>query len=97
MITLNPNTKRAQNLLRSVRYFKGYQLSDVYGTYSHEKANAYDRCLKLCYIDEDGTDFHIYASNCNTFSVAWNSPKGVRIETRYASYLIPGEKIELIF
>lgn len=88
MLTLNPNTKKAQRLVNSARYNKGRDLSDVYKSWSYKKENAMKNCREML-VEEDGSDFRIFASNCDTFSVAWNSPKGVRIETAYNSYLIP--------
>lgn len=90
MLTLNPNTKRAQSLVKTAMHFDGVHLYDVYDRYSRRKLEAYHTCRDLC--DEEGGDyFHICSYNGFAFSVAWFTDEGVRIETRDNSYFIPME------
>ena len=90
MLTLNPNTKKAQSLVETAMHFDGVHLYDVYDRYSRKKLDAYYACRDRC-DSEDGNYFHICSCNTQTFSVAWFTDEGVRIETRDNSYFIPME------
>ena len=51
-----------------IRRGEGVNLSDIYGSYSDAKEDAYNYCRKLC--DRfNGRDFQIVGHNCMTFSV----------------------------
>lgn len=49
-------------------YSIGEKLSDVYGSYSNAKVDAYNYCKRLCR-RFNGFDFAIRSKNTNTFSV----------------------------
>ena len=91
MLTLNPNTKRAERLINSAMTCEGLFLQDCYGSFSQAKSRAWNNCFKM-YLEEKGDHFHICSHNTNTFSVAWFTDTGVRMETAYNSYFIPMEK-----
>ena len=63
-------TKTGRNLLESANYNKGYYLSDVYGSYSSKKAEAWKECESRC-AGENGKNFRIFSSCINFFCVAW--------------------------
>lgn len=88
MTTVKATTKKGQALVNSAKHSRGFYLDEVYKSYSQAKRNAWAWCLARCE-EEEGSNFRIISANSQTFSVAWNSPKGVRIETAYNSYLIP--------
>ena len=87
MTTIKSTTKKGQAMLASARRCAGYELRDVYGSYSNAKRYAYEDCKRMC-ANEDGKNFHITSFNSHGFSVAWYSPQGVRIETPFNSYII---------
>ena len=89
-MTLNPNTQRAKNLVYRAMNFDGYKLSDCYGSFSRAKERVWDYCFER-FFKEKGEYFHICSHNSFTFSVAWFTDKGVRVETRDNSYFIPME------
>ena len=87
MLTIKATTKRGQNMLQSAQNFEGYTLNEVYGSYSTAKICAFYDCLTKAQA-ENGHNFHICSHNTFGFSVAWETEKGVRIETPKNSYLI---------
>lgn len=87
MTTIKATTKRGKALIENASYYQGYYLHDVYDNYSHAKERAWDYCHELCK-KENGYNFHIISHNTFSFSVAWYTEKGVRIETSCNSYLI---------
>lgn len=60
--TIHPRAKAP------VRKSIGTRLSDVYGSYSKAKEEAYEYCCELCRSVE-GEGFGIVGANCMTFSV----------------------------
>lgn len=87
MKIIKTTTKRGQELLNSAKNYQGYYLQDVYSNYSHAKAKAWNYCFDK-YLEENGTNFHISSHNSQTFTVVWETDKGVRVETARNSYLI---------
>ena len=90
MLTLNPNTKKAQKIVNTAMRFDGFSLSDCYGSFSQAKSRAWNNCFEM-YLEEKGELFHICSHNINAFSVAWFTDTGVRMETAYNSYFVPME------
>lgn len=87
MKTIKATTKKGQAMINSANHYEGYSLRDVYGNYSYAKENAYNYCIAQC-AKENGYNFHICSHNTFSFSVAWETDKGIRIETANNSYLI---------
>lgn len=87
MTIINANTKRASDFLRRASVSEGHSLRDVYATYSYEKAMSYRDCATKC-AEEGGKNFRIISHNTFSYSVAWDIPGGVRIETAKSSYLV---------
>ena len=87
MITVQGNTKRAQELRSRAIYYEGYDLYDVYGRVSWAKANAWRECREMC-TAEGGTNFRICGHCTTNFTVAWRVENGWRMETYRNSYLI---------
>lgn len=87
MKIINANTKRASDFLRRASVSEGHSLRDVYGTYSAAKAESFNNCRRMCY-DECGSNFRIISHNTFGYSVAWDIPEGIRIETAKSSYLV---------
>ena len=87
MTTIKSTTKKGMAMLENARAYQGTELREIYSSYSTAKAQALEHCKELCN-NENGNNFRIISHNCNTFSVAWETEKGTRIETAYNSYLI---------
>lgn len=87
MITIKGTTKKGQNMINKAKNFAGYTLHDAYKSFSREKENAYNDCLRWCN-EENGHNFHIISANTFGFSVAWEVENGIRIETKDNSYLV---------
>lgn len=87
MTTIKASTKKGADMLNRANYNEGFRLWDVYGTVSQAKQNAWDYCYNLCN-RENGTNFRIISHNTFSFSVAWDVPEGVRIETAQNSYFV---------
>ena len=87
MMKINANTKKGQNLIATAKNFEGYTLPEVYGKCSPAKEYAWRNCLFMCQA-EHGKNFHICSHNTFSFSVAWETENGTRIETANNSYLV---------
>lgn len=87
-ITIKPTTKKAEQMRARAKHYDGYELRDVYESYSDAKASAYKWCFDQC-CREGGWNFHITSHNTFGFTVAWDMLDGVRIETPSNSYFIP--------
>lgn len=87
MITIKSTTKRGQELLQRANVYVGTTLREAYGRFSTAKERAYDHCRMLCAM-EQGQNFHICGKNTSCFTVAWETAKGWRLETKDNSYLI---------
>lgn len=87
MTTIKATTKKGITMLNNARVNQGTELYEIYGSYSTAKAQALENCKALCY-KENGLNFRIISHNSMTFSVAWETEAGTRIETAYNSYLI---------
>lgn len=87
MLKVKHTTKKGKELLNKFAHYEGYHLWEVYGNYSQEKAQAYEKCKKE-YIEDNGEDFHICSHNRYYFSVAWRTEEGYKIKTGQTTYLI---------
>ena len=87
MLIIKSTTKKGRAMIASTKNYIGYSLHDVYASYSNAKLNDWNECRSMC-IAENGKNFHIISKNTFGFSVAWECPKGMRIETPKNSYLI---------
>lgn len=87
MTTIKLSTKKGMTMFEKALNNQGTELHEIYKSYSTAKAQALEHCKALCY-KENGYNFRIISHNSMTFSVAWETEKGTRIETAYNSYLI---------
>ena len=83
----NKGTKRYEQLKAMAGYNIGFNLWDVYGSYSGEKARAWQWCFDKCN-NMNGYGFHITSKNTFGFSVAWETETHIFIETPKNSYVI---------
>lgn len=87
MTIIKATTKKGKNMLRRANNKEGFELRQVYNSYSYAKQTAWNDCYKQCLL-EHGLFFRIISHNTFGFSVAWDVENGVRIETPQNSYLI---------
>ena len=92
MRELKASTKAGQNIIERAKENIGTHLTDVYGTYSRAKEQAYNWCREEYVNTENSNYFHICSANIFCFTVAWygtmNSENILRFETRDNSYLV---------
>lgn len=84
---IKSTTKKGQAMIQNAGKNEGFFLDDVYGKHSPAKHHTWLDCFYKC-SGEQGKNFHIFSHNTFGFSVAWETEKGVRIETPQNSYLI---------
>jgi hypothetical protein len=92
MRELKASNKNGQIIIARARFNEGYDLLDVYGSFSREKKNAYDWCYEQYQKTEERENFHICSHNTFGFTVAWrgvlNGENILRYETKDNSYLV---------
>ena len=59
-------TKKQHQMLWNVTHSNNYELYDVYKTYSQDKLNAFNACMRDC-ARVSGFNFRITSANCNFF------------------------------
>lgn len=87
MQTINKETKRGQRFIYAYQNINTVELCEVYKCPSVAKKQAFNWCLNQCR-KEDGEKFRIISSGIFTFSVAWETKEGLRVETAQNSFLI---------
>lgn len=87
MTIIKSTTKKGQTMLHNAENKEGIYLWQVYENNSRAKENAWNWCFEQC-AKEGGTNFRIISHNTFSFSVAWETAEGTRIETANNSYLI---------
>lgn len=87
MQTIKKETKRGQRFICAYQNSDSIELCEVYKRPSVAKRLAYNWCLNQCQ-KEGGERFRIISSGIFTFSVAWMTEEGLRVETAQNSFLI---------
>lgn len=87
MTIIKSSTKRGSEMLNKARNNEGFSLWVIYNFCSPAKHRAWQWCLDQCH-KENGRNFRIISHNTFSFSVAWETDEGTRIETSKNSYLI---------
>lgn len=87
MKTINANTQRGQHFLYRYNNSRGKSVTDTYKKPSHAKVVAQNICLYKMAMD-NGHDFRIMAAGCHAFTCGWQTPEGLRVETKDGSYLV---------
>lgn len=88
MITIKATTKKGKNFVNSYNGYNWY--ADIYDAYekpSYNKIRAWNECKKQCE-QENGRGIVITGRNTCTFTAAWQTKEGLRVETAQNSYLI---------
>ena len=89
---IKASTQRGQRLLESGERYVGRDLRQVYGRYSAEKENAFDRCLRLYLETPEHDAFSICTANTWTFTVSWvglyDGENALYYITKYNDYVI---------
>ena len=85
-------TRQGKNIIERANNYEGYTLYEVYGRYSKEKADSYNRCYKLYTDDSNSYNFRICSHNSFQYSVAWNTiidgENVLRVETANNSFIV---------
>lgn len=87
MVTIKKETKRGQGFICAHKLSKFTTIYDAYKKPSAAKCAAYRQCLNKCN-DENGRAFRVTGAGTQSFSVAWLTDDGLRVETACNSYLI---------
>lgn len=86
------STRRGQRVLSMAQTYQGFELEDVYSSYSSAKFRAWDWCYSKYCLTDDADNFHISSHNSMCFTVAWNGlwngKQAVFVETRDNSYIV---------
>ena len=88
MKTIGATSKLGKYFLQ--RYEQAPEKSDlsfIYKKPSARKLEAFQQCKNMCDMG-NGKNLKVLSGNTFTFSVAWQTAKGLRIETAYQSYLV---------
>ena len=90
MTTLNPNTKKAQNMIASFIWARpaAMHIMDAYDRPSRAKFKAWMDCVELCE-RMGGYALCIVGHNSMTFSAAFEYENGIVYITKSKTYLIP--------
>lgn len=87
MKTINANTKKGAEFIERYNESNMFRLSNAYGRYSSAKAHAERDCLRQMEA-EGGCGYRIIAAGSFTFTAAWKTPAGLRVETGRSSYIV---------
>lgn len=86
------STKRGQSIIARAEAYEGVFLSDVYGSYSVEKAESWNKRYDMFMMTDEHSYFHICSYNTFQYSVAWYGKKDgeniLRLETVNNSFLV---------
>lgn len=85
--TVKASTKMGMGLVAQAERPQGYTLADVYGRYSQAKANAFEKCRRMCE-EMHGDDLVIVSHNTFGFSVAWWTSEGLHYVTPTNHYIV---------
>jgi hypothetical protein len=85
------NNKAIRAAFESYKRSTARNLSDLYGRYSNEKAQALVRCIELCN-EYGGADLRLFGANSHTFSAGFTAdidgaPAFVWITKSYIRYI----------
>lgn len=89
---LKASNKNGASMLRRASVNEGFELSDVYGSYSPAKAYSWRECYnKYCHTT-NAYDFHICSHNTFSYCVSWSGiyegERAVFVETPNNSYIV---------
>ena len=92
MREINASTAKGKEIIARALRYDGYFLSDVYDSYSAEKAKAYNRCYWEFLETENHAYFAICSHDSFGFTCSWWGTKDgerfIRYETKDNSYLV---------
>ena len=87
MKTISKNSKLGRYYLYAYEHSTTCSLFDVYKKPSDRKIRANKNCQLRC-AAEKGDNYKIITASIFTFTVAWQTAQGLRVETAYNSYII---------
>ena len=92
MIELNASSYKGKQIIEKASNIDGYNLRDVYTTWSAEKERAYNWCYDQYLQTENSEAFSICSHNIFGFACSWVGTKDgeniLRYETKDNSYLV---------
>lgn len=92
MRELKMSTKAGQNIYNKGCRYDGYELRNVYDSWSNAKETAYNWCFEQFLATENSDSFSICSHNTFGFTCSWLGTKDgeniMRYETKDNSYLI---------
>lgn len=90
MRTISKSSKKGQYYSRSYAKSQTFSVNTAYKSPSSKKIQAETLCM-LEMAKERGRNYKVISSGCFNFTAAWETDKGLRIETRDNSYIIPND------
>ena len=86
--TAKKGTKKHADIIARARRNEGSRLSDVYGNFSAYKERAEREIMEECYLNQNGSFYHICSHNSQTFTCAFETETHVFYFTAYHSYKV---------
>lgn len=87
MKTIRKNSKRGQYYMYMYERTKAQSVEEYYKKPSSSKIQADSECRRQCQA-ENGERYRILSGNCFSFTAAWRTSKGLRVETASNSFII---------
>lgn len=87
METIKKNSKRGQYYMLIYEMAKAQSVKEFYKKPSSRKIQADNECRQQCQA-ENGERYRIISGNNFSFTAAWHTSKGLRIETASNSFII---------
>ena len=87
METIKKTTQRGMRFLNAYERSTWSSLSDAYAHASSAKWYAERTCREWC-CKENGSGFKIIAAGSFSFTAAWMTEDGLRVETKSGSYIV---------
>lgn len=88
MRIVKASTSLGKRLIQIGQQRQGTFLNQVYGKWSAEKQEAWNKCYDEYCNTEGAEQFGICSHNSFSFTASWFTPKGMRLETSKNSYLV---------
>lgn len=92
MMKLNASSYKGKQIVERASHVEGYELRDVYNTWSIAKEHAFEWCYNQYIKTENHARFLICSHNSQAFTCAWFGEKDgeriLRYETKDNSYIV---------
>ena len=88
MRIVKASTALGKRLIQIGEQWEGIFLHQVYGKWSVEKEEAWNKYYDAYFSTHGAYGFRICSHNSFNFTVSWFTPKGMRLETSRKSYFV---------